>query len=124
MPGRPLLDNDKKDKVVSTYLSEEESKKLDDYIKDNYISSRAWFIRMLIFAKMENRLLELPRYMKYSKEDVEAISEMIERKDFITLLSFLQDEEKKRMLFQILQDKEKSDFLFSMIQDSKFLTGR
>lgn len=53
MPGRPLLDNDKKDKVVSTYLSEEESKKLDDYIKDNYISSRAWFIRMLIFAKME-----------------------------------------------------------------------
>lgn len=124
MPGRPLLDNDKKDKVVSTYLSEEESKKLDDYIKDNYISSRAWFIRMLIFAKMENRLLELPRYLKYSKEDVEAISEMIERKDFITLLSFLQDEEKKRMLFQILQDKEKSDFLFSMIQDSKFLTGR
>ena len=94
MPGRPLLDNDKKDKVVSTYLSEEESKKLDDYIKDNYISSRAWFIRMLIFAKMENRLLELPRYLKYSKEDVEAISEMIERKDFITLLSFLQDEEK------------------------------
>lgn len=124
MPGRPLLDNDKKDKVVSTYLSEEESKKLDDYIKDNYISSRAWFIRMLISAKMENRLLELPCYLKYSKEDVEAISEMIERKDFITLLSFLQDGEKKRMLFQILQDKEKSDFLFSMIQNSKFLTGR
>lgn len=123
MPGRPLLHNNKKEKVVSTYLSEEDSKKFDDYIKDNHISSRAWVIRMLIFAKMENRLLELPRYLKYSKEDVEAISEMIEKKDFITLLSFLQDEEKKRMLFQILQDKEKSDFLFSMIQDSKFLTG-
>ena len=112
MPGRPLLDNDKKDKVVSTYLSEEESKKLDDYIKDNYISSRAWFIRMLIFAKMENRLLELPRYLKYSKEDVEAISEMIERKDFITLLSFLQDEEKNECYSKFCRIKRKAIFCF------------
>ena len=112
MPGRPLLHNNKKEKVVSTYLSEEDSKKFDDYIKDNHISSRAWVIRMLISAKMENRLLELPRSLRCSKEDVKAISEMIERKDFITLFSFLQDEEKNGCYSKFCRIKRKAIFCF------------
>lgn len=116
MPGRPLLDNDNRIKSVSTYMPEEKIKMLDKYIKDNHCGSRAWFIRRLILAKMENEIFELPSIANFSAKDVQKL--------FTTFCSLLQNEERKQMLFQILQDEKKTDFLFSMIQDSKFLTGR
>lgn len=81
-------------------------------------------MRQAVQAWTEDRVIELPTYRNFTKEDIKLVSEMIAKGDFSRLLSLLQDKEDKKILFEILQDTEKSHFLFSMIRDSKFLTGR
>lgn len=38
MPGRPLIDNDRKEKTVTMYMSERELQKIDNYVAAHHLS--------------------------------------------------------------------------------------
>lgn len=105
MPGRKLLNDNRRIKPVSFYLTEEEFDTLTNYIATHgRTSSRAFFIMNCVMGVINGRYVDAtePKFRVYNY-----ISESLSKTDAVLITSILKDKEKTKYLLDIIHDSKK-----------------